>query len=106
MQYRQEGSNVDLITEEEWLMMQDLPNKEYMLERMGLQRQTNALEQTSQVLFNYAELIGKGVNPEEAIMQTAEGLKNTQMGAPPVPQSGVPGAGPEAALIGMENMPI
>lgn len=106
MQYRQEGSNVDLITEEEWLMMQDLPNKEYMLERMGLQRQTNALEQTSQVLFNYAELIGQGVNPEEAIMQTAEGLKNTQMGAPPVPQSGVPGAGPEAALMGMENMPI
>ena len=106
MQYREAGSNVDLITEEEWLMFQDLPNKEYMLERMGLQRQTNALEQTSQVLFNYAELIKQGIAPEEAIMQTAEGLKNTQMGVPPVPQSGVPGAGPEAALMGMENMPI
>lgn len=106
MQYREAGSNVDLITEEEWLMFQDLPNKELMLERMGLQRQTNALEQTSQVLFNYAELIKQGINPEEAIMQTAEGLKNTQMGVPPVPQGGVPGAGPEAALMGMENMPF
>ena len=107
MQYRQEGgSNVDLITEEEWLMFQDLPNKEYMLERMGIQRQTNALEQTSQVLFNYAELIKQGISPEEAIMQTAEGLKNTQMGVPPQPQGGVPGAGPEAALLGMENMPL
>ena len=106
MQYREQGANVDLITEEEWLMFQDLPNKEYMLERMGLQRQTNALEQTSQVLFNYAELIKQGISPEEAIMQTAEGLKNTQMGVPPVPQGGVPGAGPEAALMGMENMPL
>lgn len=106
MQYREQGANVDLITEEEWLMFQDLPNKEYMLERMGLQRQTNALEQTSQVLFNYAELIKQGINPEEAIMQTAEGLKNTQMGVPPVPQGGVPGAGPEEALLGMENMPL
>lgn len=106
MQYREQGSNVDLITEEEWLMFQDLPNKEFMLERMGLQRQTNALEQTSQVLFNYAELIKQGISPEEAIMQTAEGLKNTQMGVPPVPQGPVPGAGPEAALMGMENMPL
>lgn len=106
MQYREQGANVDLITEEEWLMFQDLPNKEYMLERMGLQRQTNALEQTSQVLFNYAELIKQGISPEEAIMQTAEGLKNTQMGVPPVPQGGVPGAGPEEALLGMENMPL
>ena len=106
MQYREAGSNVDLITEEEWLMFQDLPNKELMLERMGLQRQTNALEQTSQVLFNYAELIKQGISPEEAIMQTAEGLKNTQMGVPPVPQGGVPGAGPEEALLGMENMPL
>jgi len=106
MQYRQEGSNVDLITEEEWLMFQDLPNKEYMLERMGIQRSTNALEQTSQVLFNYAELIKQGISPEEAIMQTAEGLKNTQMGVPPIPQGGVPGAGPEQALMGMENMPL
>ena len=106
MQYRESGTNVDLITEEEWLMFQDLPNKEFMLERMGLQRQTNALEQTSQVLFNYAELIKQGISPEEAIMQTAEGLKNTQMGAPPVPQGSVPGAGPESALMGMENIPL
>lgn len=106
MQYRESGSNVDLITEEEWLMFQDIPNKEYMLERMGIQRANNALEQTSQVLFNYAELIKQGMGPEEAIMQTAEGLKNTQMGMPPMPQGGMPGAGPEAAMLGMENMPI
>ena len=45
MQYQESGSSVQLITEEEWLMMQDLPMKEYMLERMGIQRQRDSIEE-------------------------------------------------------------
>lgn len=80
MQYQQQGQNVDLITAEEWLMFQDIPNKEYMLERMGMQRMTDALEETSQVIMNYAELIKNGMDPEEAMFATASGLKDKRMG--------------------------
>ena len=59
MQYQQAGQSVDLITTEEWLQLQDLPFKELMLERMGLQRLDNATEDVSQVLFQYADLIQK-----------------------------------------------
>jgi hypothetical protein len=84
MQYRQEGdSTVELITEEEWLMFQDLPRKEYMLERMGIQRQQDALEEVSQVLFEYAELVKNGVSPQDALAITAEGLKNKRQGIMP-----------------------
>lgn len=85
MQYRQEGSSVQLITEEEWLMFQDLPNKEYMLERMGMQRQTDALQEASQVLFDYAALVEQGMEPNQALMLTADALQKARMGQPPDP---------------------
>lgn len=87
MQYQQQGSSVQLITEEEWLMFQDLPNKEYMLERMGLQRLNNATEEVSQVLFQYADLVRKGATPDEAILATAETLKRKRMGQ--MPEEGI-----------------
>lgn len=90
MQYRQEGASVELITEEEWLMFQDLPNKEYMLERMGIQRLNDAVEQVSQTLFQYADLVKNGMDPNEAILATANTLKQTQMGMPPE-QGMIPG---------------
>ena len=99
MQYQQDGGggSVDLITTEEWLMFQDFPNKEYMLERMGMQRMTDALEETSQVLTNYAELIKQGMDPEEAMYATASGLKDKRQGVAP-PEEVVPsvtmGGGP------------
>lgn len=83
MQYREQGSSVQLITEEEWLMFQDLPNKEFMLERMGLQRLSDATEEVSQVLFQYADLVKNGLSPDEAILATAESLKQKRMGAIP-----------------------
>ena len=82
MQYRKEGSQVELITEEEWLMMQDLPNKELMLERMGIQRDLDTLQEVSQVLFQYAQLLESGIDPNEAMLMTAHGLKQTRAGVP------------------------
>jgi hypothetical protein len=75
MQYQQEGSAVQLITEEEWLMYQDIPMKEFMMERMGMQRLQDAQEEVSQVLFEYAELVKNGMSPDEAIMAVADSLK-------------------------------
>ena len=83
MQYRKEGASVELITEEEWLMFQDLPNKEYMLERMGVQRMNDTVSQVAQTLFQYADLVKNGMNPNDAILATANTLKQTQQGIPP-----------------------
>ncbi len=81
MQYKQAGMEVDLITPEEWLMFQDIPNKEYMLERMGMQRLNSSLEDVSQVLFEYAELTKNGVPPQDALMAVAESLKRKRSGS-------------------------
>jgi hypothetical protein len=84
MQYNQEGGGgVQLITEEEWLMFQDLPFKEFMLERMGIQRTQNAVEDVSQTLFGYADLIKKGMKPDDAILATANMLENKRRGMAP-----------------------
>ena len=80
MQYQQEGNSVQLITEEEWLMFQDLPNKEYMLERMGIQRAIDSIEEVSQVLFGYSDLVKQGMSPDEAILATADSLNQKRAG--------------------------
>jgi hypothetical protein len=77
MQYASTGQQqVDLITPEEWLRFQDLPNKEYMLERMGIQRSQDYIDQVSQTVFTYAGLTEKGMEPSEAMVATADILKN------------------------------
>lgn len=96
MQYAQEGSNVQLITEEEWLMFQDLPNKEYMLERMGVQRMQDATEEVAQVLFEYADLISKGADPQNAINATAQSLMDKRAGR--LPSAEVPAVNQEQAV--------
>lgn len=78
MQYQGAGSQVTLITPEEWLMFQDIPNKEYMLERMGLERTQNYIEQVSETIFTYAGLTEKGVDPAQAMVQTAQQLQNKE----------------------------
>ena len=101
MQYQEQGASVQLITEEEWLMFQDLPNKEYLLERMGVQRQQNAVEEVSQTLFNYAELVKQGMNPSDAILATANSLQSTRMGQGP-DVGAIPGAMPDGQVMGMD----
>lgn len=82
MQYREGGGQVELLTEEEWLMFQDVPFKEMLLERMGFQRDTNALKEASQVLFQYANLVEQGMAPDEALMMTSNTLDKTRRGQP------------------------
>lgn len=76
MQYQQMGKNVELITPEEWLMMQDLPHKELMLKRMGIQRHDDYVEQVAKTVFQYASLLEAGVSPEDAIAETANAIEN------------------------------
>ena len=102
-QYRQEGDSVNWITEEEWLMFQDLPNKEYMLERMGVQRWQNALEDVAQVLYQYSDLVKQGLTPDQAMQATAQTLQQTRQGVNP--QQPV-GPNPDLqAMAGGQQMP-
>lgn len=82
MQYRENGGQVELITEEEWLQFQDVPFKEQLLERMGFERDTNALKEATQTLFQYANLVEQGISPEDALLQTAQTLEKTRRGEP------------------------
>ena len=82
MQYQGQGIDVDIITPEEWLMMQDLPMREYMQERMGIQRTQNWVSMVSQAVTQYAGLVENGVDPEEAISATADTMaRQAQPGA-------------------------
>lgn len=107
MQYQQEGTNVQLISEEEWLMFQDLPNKEYMLKRMGVQRHEDALEEVAQTLFGYNELIQNGATPDDAMLAMAEALRQKRAGGLQQPE--IPGVIPEQSMVpqqgGMGPMP-
>ena len=71
MQYAGAGIDVDLITPQEWLMMQDIPNKEYFEERMGIQRTENWNTIVAQAVTQYASLVQQGMQPADAINATA-----------------------------------
>lgn len=96
MQYAGTGQQVELITPEEWLMMQDLPFKELMQERMGIQRSANYLEQVSEILTTFSELVKQGTAPEEALQMTAQAMEQSQRpgGQPPE----MPMVAPEAPM--------
>lgn len=83
LQYQQQGESVDLITVEEWLMMQDLPMKEYMMERMGIQRMNNEVENVSQTLFEFAELTKQGMSSQDALLAVAKSLRDKKAGKYP-----------------------
>lgn len=97
LQYRQSGLEVDWITPEEWLMFQDIPYKEYMTERMGIQRNSDYVKQVSQIIFQYAELTQQGMKPEEALLATANTMdmqRKPQQGQQlPNPEQVMPGVG-------------
>jgi hypothetical protein len=63
-------------------MLQDLPFKELMLERMGIQRSENLLEDVAQTLYTYAQLRDGGLDDEKAMLATAEMLKRKKAGQP------------------------
>lgn len=83
MQYKGAGIEVDLITPEEWLELQDLPNKEMMFERMGIQRASNWTEMVAHAVTEYGQLIANGVDSDTAIAATAQTLQaQNQAGTP------------------------
>ena len=79
MQYQGQGIDVDLITPEEWLMMQDIPMREYMTERMGIQRTQNWMSTVAQVVTQYSGMVQNGINPEDAIAATADTMQRQSM---------------------------
>lgn len=78
MQYQGAGLEVDLITPQEWLMMQDIPNKEYFEERMGIQRTQNWNTIVAQAVSAYAGLVDAGTSPANAINMVANQMASQQ----------------------------
>lgn len=76
MQYSAGGQQqVSLITPEEWLAMQDLPNQEYMQERMGIERANDYVDKVAKVIFQYSELLDVGMLPDDALLATADAMQ-------------------------------
>ena len=79
MQYNAQSQQpIELITPEEWLMFQDLPNDELMLERMKIQRHTDYVDKVAKVIFQYTELIDGGMAPDDALLATADMMQSGQ----------------------------
>ena len=77
MQYKGAGIDVDLIQPEEWLSAQDIPMREFMLKRMKIQRTSNYESIVAGVVDKYTKLIDVGVDPEQALKETA-GMMQTE----------------------------
>lgn len=80
MQYQQEGISIDVITPQEWLRCQDVPYKEQMLKRMGVQAGLNAYIEAQNVIGEYAAMLERGDLPEDALAQAADGLQAMRQG--------------------------
>ena len=80
MQYQSQGVQVDVITPEEWIRCQDVPYKEQILKRMGIQSNLNAYIEAQNVIAEYAAMLDRGDLPEEALATAADGLQAMRMG--------------------------
>lgn len=89
MQYQGQGIEVDLITPEEWLSLQDLPIREMMQERMGIQRTENWTKLVAQAVTQYSSLLQTGMPPEQAIAATADTMmQQSQPGGMSIEEQG------------------
>jgi hypothetical protein len=68
----------EIITVEEWLLMQDIPFKDMIFKRMGIQRNTRITEQVAETLEMFATLVEGGVDPDLAVEQVANQLQAEQ----------------------------
>ena len=68
----------EIITVEEWLLMQDIPFKDMIFKRMGIQRNTTITEQVAKTLEMFAGLVDAGVDPDTAVEQVANQLQADQ----------------------------
>jgi hypothetical protein len=80
MQYAQNQQGPDLITPEEWLQLQDIPFKELMHKRMGIQRVADATAKFTRGLFDYAALISNGTAPDAAVEMVGENIAANEVG--------------------------
>lgn len=106
MQYGANNSGPEIITPEEWLELQDLPNKEYMLKRMGLQRLSDATAEVANSIFSFANLVKSGAEPDQAIAAVAKNLIAERQGNPPpveVPPMEAPPLDPVGQFYNEQN---
>lgn len=90
MQYQQQGLQIDVITPEEWIRCQDVPYREQMLKRMGLQSQLNSYMEAETAVTEYATMLDQGILPEDAMALAAQGIDNMKQGMPtPSQEAGV-----------------
>lgn len=68
----------EIITVEEWLLMQDIPFKDMIFKRMGIQRNTQITETVAKTLEMFASLVDGGMDPDAAIEATAAQLQAAQ----------------------------
>lgn len=68
----------EIITVEEWLLMQDIPFKDMIYKRMGIQRNTRISEQVAMTLEMFATLVESGMDPDAAVDQVAQQLQADQ----------------------------
>lgn len=86
MQY---AANPPILTVEEWLMYQDFPQKDIILERLEIDRQSNMTEQVTEILSTFAGLIEQGMDPNVALDTVVQQLQNPQQAQKP--QGQMPG---------------
>ena len=96
----------EIITVEEWLLMQDIPFRDMIFKRMGIQRNTSITEKVAKTLEMFATLVEGGVDPDMAVEQVANQLQAdeqpTTLGNTAAPQdiAGLVGGSPQAAQMG------
>jgi len=96
----------EIITVEEWLLMQDIPFKDMIFKRMGIQRNTMITEQVAKTLEMFSTLVDGGYDPDAAVDAVAAQLQADQMtntlGNTATAQdiAGLVGGTPQAAQMG------
>lgn len=68
----------EIITTEEWLLMQDIPFKDIIFKRMGIQRNTQISEQVAKTLEMFSDLVEGGMEPDAAVDAVAAQLQADQ----------------------------
>ena len=99
----------EIITVEEWLLMQDIPFKDMIFKRMGIQRNTHITEQVAKTLEMFADLVDGGMLPDQAVEAVANQLQadqqQTTLGSTASQQdiAGLVGGSPQAAQAGINE---
>jgi hypothetical protein len=93
----------EIITMEEWLLMQDIPFKDLIMSRINIQRNNDMTEQVTQILFQFAGLIEQGIDPEEALAMVTDSMQQAQNPEAAM-QGGQPAMGNQAGAGSFQEM--